>query len=212
MHRGLKLVGAIIFFWMAGPAWGALLTNPSFEQPVVPNPDFQYYFAGDPAITGWTIVGSSVDLLSTHFKAQDGNQSLDLNGLDPGGVYQNVPTQPGQSYHLSFWIAGNADPAGIGPAVKQMKLNWGGAPVATLSFDITGKTKTNPGWTQYSYDLTATSALTRLEFDGTSSGTAGVLLDNVSLAVNPAAVPLPPALGIGIVGAGAVEVLRRRWK
>jgi hypothetical protein len=78
-------------------ARAALLTNPSFEQPVVNNPDFNYYYAGNPAITGWTIVGGSVDLLSTNWAAHEGNQSIDLSGVTPGGLYQDVSTTPGTS-------------------------------------------------------------------------------------------------------------------
>jgi choice-of-anchor C domain-containing protein len=198
-------------------ARGALLVNPSFEQPVVPNPDFQYYYAGDTSITGWTIVGGSVDVLSTNWQAHEGKQSVDLSGVSTGGLYQNINTTAGTTYRLGFWLAGNSEfqgNFGTGPLIKMMKLSWAGSPVATLSFDVTGKTKTNPGWTFYSYDLTATNPSTRLEFDSVTSGTAGPLIDDLSFVqiAPPASVPLPGGLGSGVLAAGTLLVARRRFR
>jgi choice-of-anchor C domain-containing protein len=193
----------------------ALLTNPSFEQPVVDNPDFTYYYAGSSAITGWNIVGGSVDLLSTNWNAHDGNQSIDLAGVTPGGLYQDVSTTPGQSYRLGFWLAGNPEfPGTSGPVVKTMKLSWGGNSVANLSFDTTGKTKSDLGWTHYSYDLAATAAITRLQFDSTSGGSSGALIDDLTLVqlAPPLSVPLPPGLLSGTLTAGTLLVARRRFK
>src|SRR4051794_9105386 len=94
-------------------ARGALLINPSFEQPVVPNPDFQYYYAGDHSITGWNIVGGSVDVLSTNWNAHEGKQSVDLAGVSQGGLYQDVGTTAGKTYRLGFWLAGNSELQGV---------------------------------------------------------------------------------------------------
>jgi choice-of-anchor C domain-containing protein len=212
-----KYLGLVVLFVFATTAHvqAALLTNPSFEQPVVGNPDFNYYYAGNPAITGWTIVGGSVDLLSTNWKAHDGNQSIDLAGVTPGGLYQDVSTTPGQSYRLGFWLAGNPEfPGSTGPVVKTAKVSWGGNSVANVSFDTTGKSKTNLGWTFYSYDLTATAATTRLQFDNTSSGSSGALIDDLSLVqlAPPSSVPLPPGLLPGALTAGTLFIARRRSK
>ena len=212
-----KHLGLIALFVcaMAVNVQAALLTNPSFEQPVVGNPDFNYYYAGNPAITGWTIVGGSVDLLSTNWKAHDGNQSIDLAGVTPGGLYQDVSTTPGQSYRLGFWLAGNPEfPGSTGPVVKTAKLSWGGNSVANLSFDTTGKSKTDLGWTFYSYDLAATAATTRLQFDNTSSGSSGALIDDVTLVqlAPPSSAPLPAGLFSGTLTAGTLLVARRRCK
>lgn len=186
---------AVLISALALPAWAELLVNPSFEQPVVTSPDFfQYYYAGDASITGWTIDGGSVDVQSSaRWSAQDGLQSVDLTGVTTGGIYQDLNTQPGKTYHLSFWFTGNPELAGAGggPFIKMMKLSWGGSAVATLSVDVTGKTNFNLGWTEYSYDLVANAATTRLQFDSLTGGFSGPMLDDLS--VTP--VPEPGAIG-----------------
>lgn len=183
--------------WLPGictlSASANLLVNPSFEQPKVTNTDlFQYYYAGDPSIPGWTIVGGSVDVnTSARWNAHDGTNSIDLTGVTIGGIYQNVSTEIGKTYHLTFWLAGNPEFAGAGggPFVKMMKLSWGGSAVDTLSFDVTGQTDMTLNWTEYSFDLKATATTTQLEFDSLTGGFAGPMIDDLTLAV---LLPPPP--------------------
>jgi choice-of-anchor C domain-containing protein len=192
-------------------AHAAVIINPGFELPVVTHQDsFQYYYAGDPSIVGWTITGDSVDVLRTpRFTPHEGAQSVDLSGVSTGGIYQDIVTEPGKSYRLSFWLAGNAE---FGPPVKTMKLSWAGVDVATLQFDTTGKTSNNPGWTQYSFDLNASSATSRLWFQSTTSGSAGPFIDDLSLVElgQPPAVPLPAAAALGALGTLFMGLARRR--
>jgi choice-of-anchor C domain-containing protein len=205
----------------ATAAHANIIVNPSFEQPVVADsPGFQFYFAGSPAIPGWTIVGNSVDVLKdTRWQPHEGHQSVDLTGVTAGGLYQDLPTTPGTTYHLSFWLAGNPEFAGAGggPFVKAMRLSWGGSPVGNLSFDVTGKTNFNLGWTNYQYDLAATGPTTRLQFESLTAGFSGPMIDDLSLValVPPGPgnnVPLPPALFAGAFGAVFVGIIRRRGK
>jgi choice-of-anchor C domain-containing protein len=186
----------------------AAIVNFSFESKVVTFQDnFEYYYAGDPAITGWSIIGNSVDLLRTpRWVAQNANQCVDLVGVSAGGIFQDVPTVPGQEYRLTFWLAGNPEFVGStgGPFVKTGKLSWNGSTVANLSFDVTGKTNSNLGWTQYTYDLKATGATTRLQFEGTNAGIAGLLLDNVDL------IPIPEPSTVGLLSVALLGVTCRR--
>jgi choice-of-anchor C domain-containing protein len=212
------LCGFVAFLVGAASARAAIIVNPGFEQPVVTDPvGFEYYYAGNPIITGWTIVGDSVDVLKdTRWQPHEGHQSVDLTGVTTGGIYQDLATSAGTTYHLSFWLAGNPEFAGAGggPFVKMMRLSWNGSPVATLSADVTGKTNFNLGWAKYEYDLTATGATTRLQFDSLTGGFSGPMLDDLSLtAVVPpgpgTGVPLPPALFAGALGALVVGATRR---
>lgn len=220
MIRQLLLAALALFCVATLPASANLLVNPGFEQPIVTNPDqFQYYYAGDPSITGWVITGNSVDVLkSTRWTPHEGNQSVDLTGVTAGGLYQDVATTVGQLYRLSFWIAGNPEfpNAGGGPFIKQAKLSWGAAAVTTLSFDVTGKTDLNPGWVKYSFDLTATGPTTRLQFQSLTSGFSGVMLDDLNLIQvpppgPPAGVPLPAAALTGVACASLAGMIRRRF-
>jgi choice-of-anchor C domain-containing protein len=208
---------------LAMPVRAALIVNRGFEQPVVTHPDqFQYYYAGDSSITGWTIIGGSVDILKfTRWTPHEGNNSLDLTGVTTGGIYQDIATVAGEQYHLSFWIAGNPEFGGGpgGPVVKSMKLSWAGAAVATLNASVAGKTNQNPGWTQYSYDLTALGSNTRIQFESLTGGFSGMMLDDLSLTSpappvdpGPSPAPLPPALFSGVLVAGTLGVVRARRK
>lgn len=216
MRVGLLFSIVVTSLVCAFSASGAIIVNPSFEQPVVNNPDFQFFYAGDNSITGWNIVGGSVDVLGTNWAPHEGKQSVDLSGVTMGGIYQDLNTIAGHLYHLSFWLTANTEFQGTsgGPVIKTMKLSWDGSPVATLTADPTGKVKANPGWTQYSYDLLASGASTRLAFDSLTSGFAGPIIDDISIAditpVPPANVPLPPAIFLGLVGAGMAAANRFR--
>ena len=149
------------------------------------------------------------------WQPHEGAQSIDLTGVSAGGLYQDIATEPGKSYRLTFWLAGNPEFAGSsgGPAVKTMKLGWAGSDVATLQFDTTGKTNSNLGWTQYSFDLDAAGATSRLSFQSTTSGIAGAMIDDLNLVeiVAPPAVPLPAAAVLGALGAVSASFARRRY-
>ncbi len=221
MKRDILCFCASVLGMCAQSASANLLINPSFEQPTVTNPDlFQYYYAGDPSIPGWTIVGGSVDVnTAARWNAHDGTNSIDLTGVTTGGIYQDIQTEIGKTYHLSFWLAGNPEFAGGqgGPVIKMMKLSWGGAAISNLSFDTTSQTDLTLGWTNYAFDLKATTVTTRLEFDSLTGGFAGPMIDDLSLAVLAPPPPLPPAplpapLFLGITGAVAAHLARKRWR
>ena len=107
---------------VAGVARGNLITNGSFETPVVPVGGFTNYLSGSTLITGWTVVGPEASIvngsyvsLGELFPAKDGVQWLDLTGdLSNAveGVQQTVTTTPGTSYTLSFWVGNVFQPGG----------------------------------------------------------------------------------------------------
>ena len=100
-----------------------LVANGSFETPVVPVGSFSNFLTGSTAITGWTVFGPAVSVVSgsftsgaLSFPAQDGVQWLDLTGPTSGpseGVNQTVTTTAGQTYNLSFYV-GNIVGGGFG--------------------------------------------------------------------------------------------------
>jgi choice-of-anchor C domain-containing protein len=200
MRRGSTFFIAFGICLFAVPTYGALITNHSFEQPVVTHPDkFQYYYAGDGSISGWTIVGDSVDVQNTtRWNSHGGVQHVDLTGVSAGGIYQDLATAIDQVYRLNFWLAGNPEFAnGVGgPAVKTMKLSWGSSFTQTLTFDVTGHTNQDVGWVEYSFDLMATGPTTRLRFESLTSGSGGPLLDDVSLI----AIPEPGLCALAMCG------------
>ena len=171
-----------------------LIENGSFESPAVtpcsdayncPGQGFEDLTpANNPIIPGWTIGGVGIDLNNNHWQAEDGVQSVDLAGNGPGSVSQTVTTVAGETYTLSWWMAGNPDDPGNGYLIKTMDVYWGGAtPVADPSFNTAGHTDASMGWVEEQVNLTATSTSTTVEFADASAGATGygATLDNVSL-------------------------------
>ncbi|WP_216361440.1 choice-of-anchor C family protein [Candidatus Chloroploca asiatica] len=149
-----------------------LVLNGSFEEPDV-GARWQRFSAG--ATMGqWLIGAGDVDLVGLYWQAADGKQSLELAGDRIGSVHQDLATQPGTTYLLSFAMSGNPDRAGL----KQMEVYWGGALVDTLTFDTRGQSRTAMGWVVHAYAVTASSATTRLQFTSLTSA-YGPVIDQV---------------------------------
>ena len=95
-----------------------------------------------------------------------------------------------------------------------MRVSAGGSS-ADFSFDTTGKSTTNMGWVSNSWDFTANSTTTTLEFiDLTNSfltnSFAGPALDNVSvIALSPPPTPTPipePSSVLGLLSLGVLGI------
>jgi hypothetical protein len=71
--------------------------------------------------------------------------------------------------------------------------------VDTPSFDVTGHTVTDMGWMYHTYDLTAESSVTRLQFTSLINTQWGPMIDDFR--VTPVAEPaLFVLLGVGVGG------------
>lgn len=165
------------------------LQNGSFENGTPPGV-FITPSAGDSTtITGWTVASGNVDYIGTYWAASDGNRSLDLNGVTPGAVSQSFTTVAGHSYTVKFDLAGNPDGNFWSPAVKTLNVDAGGVPTS-YSFDTTGHstaTAATMGWTQKTFNFTATGTSTTLTFTSTTGGAFpwfGPALDNVSVSTD----------------------------
>jgi PEP-CTERM motif len=118
----------------------------------------------------------------------------------PSGISQTLATTAGKLYTVSFWLANEVDPNGNG-IPNSFAFNWnGGAAELTLN-NVVGPT----AYTQYSFTLLATSALTGLQFTF-ASDPAFWDFDNVS--VNAA--PEPGSLALVALGGGVIAAFRRR--
>jgi choice-of-anchor C domain-containing protein len=176
-----------------------LIQNDSFETATV-NPDsFLQLDAVSTVITGWTVSQGAIDYIGTFWQASEGARSLDLQGLASGGIQQTFNTTIGETYRVTFDLAGN--PFG-GSAIKEMRVSAGGSS-ADFSFDITGKSNSNMGWLSKSWDFTANSTTTTLEFIGLGNSNAGAALDNVSVIAVPEPSSMLGLLGLGVLGIGS---------
>lgn len=194
------------------PANANLVTNGGFEDPALPIEHGWALFNAGESLSGWTVGTGNIDVVrwgpigsgtlgpsgSTgydSFTAAQGYQSIDLNGFGPGSIYQDVTTIPGQTYYLSFAMAGNV--VG-GPLIVKMDFMWRDNVVDTLTFDVGLHDGYNMGWTYYQYQVTAPvdTGTTRLNFQSLSdtTGARGPALDDVLLDHSPrAGIPILPS-------------------
>ncbi len=189
-----------------------IVANGSFEQPTVPVSLFATFSGGSTAITGWTVVGDRVSVISTSyvesgiaFNSQSGAQWLDLTGPSSNqasnGVSQDVATTLGQLYRVSFYVGSATNNAGIFASTVDLSIDGG----ARLSFTNPTAPRTFMDWQLFSVDFTATSASTNLTFFNGSASNNGLSgLDNVTLEV----IPAPGAAAL--LGLGGLVLTRRR--
>jgi len=204
----------------AYPASAAsLLKNGGFETPVDASGASVVIYAGqEPTGFGWTVTEGSVDVHNTNGPfggdpdpAGAGVGALDLVGLGTkGGIAQSFGTVIGATYVLSFDFANNPF---LPSAAMLFGVRGAGGNVFQDTVSHSGSVLSKMNWTNYTFEFTATEAMSTLFFTNTAGGTSGgIYLDNVSI-VGPEAVAVPePATwalmisGFGLAGAA----LRRR--
>jgi uncharacterized repeat protein (TIGR03806 family) len=165
-----------------------LIINGSFESPSVIDNAGKYQYYSGAEIPGWQIDGS-VDLItSLIWPAPEGNQQLDLNGTAPGSITQSVTNLVANgSYILSFEYTRHAFGTS---APRTMDLVVNGQLVDSLSSNSTA-----PNYLSASYPLQANGAgEITLTFDSTTSGSAGMVLDDVQLLDGNNSGNIPPII------------------
>jgi choice-of-anchor C domain-containing protein len=171
---------------VAAAATANLITNGNFESPAT---GFAEFGAGDTSMPGWTVEAGTVDLVQSDWIAQDGSQSLDLAGSNPGSVQQAVSTTAGRAYALTWWLAGNTN---CGNTIKTLQVSWNGKVITSPVFDTTGHSNASMGWTQQEIYVTAAGTSSTVRFgDATQQGDTrcGAAIDNSALV--PATIAKP---------------------
>jgi choice-of-anchor C domain-containing protein len=175
-------------------AASGLVVDGDFETPSHPSGTIEYTggqtFGGSGA--AWTVTGNSIDEVHGLWQdaEQSGTQSVDLNGADAGGIYQDLATTANTAYTLSFFLAGNFN---CGPEPKTMTVSWGGSVIDTESFDASNSDANDMHWRSVKLSISATAATTRLAFDSTVSSACGAVVDDVSVTAVPVPTPSPTA-------------------
>lgn len=171
-----------------------LVVNGSFEEPVVPSGQFVNVRSGQ-SFPGWQVFGAgNVSPISgayansgIRFNAENGSQWLDMTGYmsnSATGVQQAVPTQPGTTYDLVFYV-GNVSGGGFG-STSSVEVLVDGKSLGIARND--GVIKGQQMWKRFSMPVTAKGTSTTIAFinrDTSSDNSCG--LDNVSLSPEPKA-------------------------
>jgi PKD repeat protein len=134
----------------------------NFDSGLVTNGGFE---SGD-YYSGWTVTGGDYGGFP-----HSGMHSAELTSTTIQHLSQTLPTVPGQSYLLSFWLYFyNSAPTG-----GEWIVSWNGSVLANeinfLSFDV---------WTNMQFLVTATTSNTTLDFAFTNENTL-FYLDDVSV-------------------------------
>jgi choice-of-anchor C domain-containing protein len=214
------LLAVAVVCTLTTAARAAYIVNGSFEE----GPEYVdgWYIVKDgdsTTIPGWTVKtplpGRDIDIVTTYWEQTDGERSLDLSGLwGPGGIAQTFATTPGNSYDVSFMMAGNSgtwDPR-QSHLVFDMNVTAAGQ-TGNFSFDVFDHSYREMGWEQRSWSFVADSTSTELWFYqvGDPYPTAGPALDKVEVFGRGVAVPAPSSLAT-LVGVGVMVVGMEWWK
>lgn len=157
-------------------------TNGSFEGGPNPGTSWVTLGAGSTQINGWTISAGNIDYIGTAWQSSDGSRSLDMSGSGVGAISQAFTTVAGQTYTVTFDLAGNPG-YGTGTGSKQLTVSVDNSAKTsqTYSFDTTGHILSNMGWVSKTFSFVASGTSTTLTFTSLTAGVYGPALDNVKV-------------------------------
>lgn len=136
----------------------------------------------DTAVPGWTVANNPVSVMgANYFPATDGVNCLALSDVfGPGSVFQDLTTEPGASYDISFDMAANP----WNPETDSLDVYWDGQRAGSFVAVSTGSYPDNAiSWTRHAIlRVVATGATTRLQLVDTDWHHLAPLIDDVRVA------------------------------
>ena len=153
------------------------------------------------SITGWTATNGLLELNDNNDSymtntASSGEQFVELDATSGAveGLYQDVTTEAGEVYTLTFDVAARSSTA---LDTNTLEVYWNGALVASID-------PASVSWETYSFDVTGTGGADRLTFSEVAADDDGLgaLLDTVSLVSSGGDDILSGGLGDDIIDGG----------
>ncbi len=199
----MKIHTAAALALVLGSAANAnLITNGSFEEAQLAGPTR----AAISSLTDWGAAGGfmlleqGVNAISNS-AAHTGTQfvSMGHNAATGDTLFQSFPTDPGQSYVVSFYLASIQ-----GSQAQELEASiTDTASTNVLTTSTASIANAADGWQEHTFSFTATGATSQLTFVHTVGGSsANIALDTVSVVV-PA-----PASALALIGLAGIR--RRR--
>jgi hypothetical protein len=188
--RSLLLANALVILLLPGVGAAATITN------LVTNGGFE---TGD--FSGWTLSGNTSDsFVDTDFP-HTGRYAADLGAITTMGfLSQTLATTAGQAYLLSYWLQND------GGRPNEFRASWDGSVLqGSILINSLGA-----AYTEYTFDVTATTSSTRLTF-GFIQTPAFWHLDDVSVTPTPETVPTLTSL-LGLACFGILRRERRHFR
>ena len=185
---------------------GEMIVNGDFEVPSIYPDEWGFFYQ----IAGWTASLGSIEIQrgpGPHTGAAfSGSQLIELDAGSNSSIFQDVYTETGKQYLLSFYYAPrNGIPfqqIQCGSHTTAIDVFWENGYLATVAED--GPSEKVNYWNQYSFPVTANDPLgiSRLRFNGAGdSDSYGGLLDKVELTeIIPEPSSLVALLSLAVAG------------
>lgn len=183
-------------------AHASLITNGSFEEAQLAGPSR----ANINSLTDWGAAGGFMLLEQginavSGIPAHTGTQfvSMGHSGAFGDTLFQSFPTDPGQSYVVSFYLASIQ-----GSQAQELEASiTDTASTIVLTTSTASVANAADGWQEHTFSFTATGATSQLTLVHTVGGTsANIALDSVSVVVPT------PASALALIGLAGIR--RRR--
>lgn len=210
IFRSLALGAVLAVSLVPGIAHANLIGNGNFASSCGSGSFCTYSNGNSTNISGWTVGGSSVDLITGYWQAPPGGgNSVDLDGLGAGSIQTSFGTNAGTEYTLSFELSGNPDG---GNPIKTVEVDVAGV-IQTFTFDTSaaGNSHGDMKWILETLTFTATGGITSLKFLSLDDANSdyGAVIGNVVV------VPVPEPgtlaiLGVGLLAFGAYSRRKSR--
>jgi choice-of-anchor C domain-containing protein len=168
----------------------------------LPGPPYFTTVLNGGTIGPWTVGGNSVDWIGGYWTPAEGNGSVDVSGMAAGSLSTTLSTVAGQSYMLSFYLAGNP---GSGNLIKSLQVQVGDLD-QVFTFDTTGRGYGSMGWVLASASFTSVAGNDTLTFTSLEQNVYGPALDGVTVS----AVPEPATYALALLGLAGIGLFRRR--